>query len=82
MQIVNNKLKLKDSIILDKNWPEEISPAGFDIDDARQIDVCCYKRKQQLYIVRYENKTKIDSKDALKLKLIHALYRLIKKNCT
>jgi len=34
--IRNNKLLLSDKIILGKEWPEKISPAGLDIDDAKQ----------------------------------------------
>src|SRR5438270_2150022 len=35
--LVNRRLKLVDSIILGKKWPEKISPAGMDIDDKKQV---------------------------------------------
>jgi len=35
--IRSNKLVLSDKIILGKEWPEKISPAGLDIDDIRQL---------------------------------------------
>src|SRR5205823_10647214 len=43
----NNKLKLVDSVVLGLPWPTKIDPAGFDIDEARQL----------LYVVRSEEHT-------------------------
>ncbi len=45
MQLVNNKLVLKDSIKLGKKWPEKISPAGIEIHDAAKM----------MYVVTKEN---------------------------
>ena len=45
--IINNKLKLADSILLGKKWPEKISPAGIEIDDQAKIlyVVCTQSRR-------------------------------------
>jgi YVTN family beta-propeller protein len=47
----NSKLLLSDSIILGKKWPEKISPAGLDIDDAAQLLYVVTKENNSLYIV-------------------------------
>jgi DNA-binding beta-propeller fold protein YncE len=49
--IENNKLILKDSIRLGKKWPNKISPAGIDIDDARQLLYVVTKDNNSLYII-------------------------------
>lgn len=49
--IENNKLLLKDSIILGKKWPEKISPAGIEINDTRKIMYVVTKDNSSLYIV-------------------------------
>ncbi len=49
--IVNNKLLLKDSIKLGKKWPNKISPAGIDIDDARHLLYVVTKDDNSLYII-------------------------------
>ncbi|MEP7256113.1 MAG: bifunctional YncE family protein/alkaline phosphatase family protein [Ferruginibacter sp.] len=49
--IVNNKLLLKDSIILGKKWPNKISPAGIDIDDAKHLLYVVTKDDNSLYII-------------------------------
>ncbi len=49
--IDNNKLILSDSIILGKKWPEKISPAGLDIDDAAQLLYVVTKENNSLYII-------------------------------
>jgi YVTN family beta-propeller protein len=59
--IINNKLKLSDSIILGKKWPTTISPAGFDIDEARQLMFVVTKENHGLYIVDLKTKQKKDS---------------------
>lgn len=43
--IRNNKLVLKDSIVLGKKWPEKISPAGIAI----------HTRRNEMYVVTKEN---------------------------
>jgi YVTN family beta-propeller protein len=55
----NNRLLLKDSIILGKEWPEKISPAGIDIDDARQLLYVVTKENNTLYIADLIRKTVI-----------------------
>jgi YVTN family beta-propeller protein len=49
--IANNKLVLKDSILLGKKWPEKISPAGIDIDDSRKTMYVVTKEDNSLYII-------------------------------
>jgi YVTN family beta-propeller protein len=44
-------LVLKDSFVLGKRWPEKISPAGLDIDDARHLLYVVTKENNSLYIV-------------------------------
>lgn len=60
-QIVNNKLKIADSIILGRKWPTAISPAGFDIDDSRQLLYVVTKENNRLYIIDLKTKQKTDS---------------------
>jgi len=60
-EIVNNKLKLRDSILLGPKWPRPISPAGFDIDEARQLLFVVTKENNSLYIVDLKTKQKKDS---------------------
>ncbi|MDE3145323.1 MAG: YncE family protein, partial [Bacteroidota bacterium] len=55
--IVNNKLKINDSIVLGKHWPEKISPAGIEIDDAKQILYVVTKENNSLYVVDLKTKT-------------------------
>ena len=55
--IINNKLHLKDSIILGDPWPVKISPAGFDIDDAKQIMYVVTKENNSLYVIDLKTKT-------------------------
>jgi YVTN family beta-propeller protein len=49
--ITNNKLKFIDSIILGKKWPEKISAAGIEIDDAKQIMYVVTKENNSLYVI-------------------------------
>lgn len=46
-----NKLVLEDSILLGKKWPEKISPAGIEIDDARNLLYVVTKEDNSLYII-------------------------------
>ncbi|MBK8521977.1 MAG: bifunctional YncE family protein/alkaline phosphatase family protein [Chitinophagaceae bacterium] len=50
-EINNNKLQLKDSIKLGKKWPNKISPAGIDIDDAKHLLYVVTKDDHSLYII-------------------------------
>ncbi|MEO6584453.1 MAG: alkaline phosphatase family protein, partial [Ferruginibacter sp.] len=54
--ISNNKLKLTDSILLGKKWPEKISPAGIEIDDSRKILYVVTKENNSLYLVDLASK--------------------------
>jgi YVTN family beta-propeller protein len=49
--IVNNKLLLKDSIKLGTKWPNKISPAGIDIDDAKHLLYVVTKDDDALYLI-------------------------------
>ena len=60
-EIINNKLRLRDSIILGQKWPVKISPAGFDIDEARQLMYVVTKENNRLYIIDLKTKQKTDS---------------------
>ncbi len=55
--IINNKLQLKDSIILGKKWPEKISPAGIDIDAAAKIMYVVTKENNSLYVINLIDKS-------------------------
>jgi DNA-binding beta-propeller fold protein YncE len=55
----NNKLLLTDSIILGKKWPQKISPAGLDIDDAKQVMYVVTKENNSLYIIDIAGKTTV-----------------------
>lgn len=54
--IQNNKLILADSIVLGKPWPERISPAGIDIDDAAKRLYVVTKENNSLYIIALDTK--------------------------
>lgn len=47
----NGKLILKDSIKLGKKWPEKISPAGIEIDDAAKRLYVVTKENNSLYVI-------------------------------
>ncbi len=50
-QVTGGKLKLADSIVLGKRWPEKIGPAGIAIDDARKRLYVVTKENNSLYVV-------------------------------
>ena len=54
--IINNKLKLADSIKLGAKWPNKISPAGIEIDDAKQMMYVVTKDNFMLYVINLANK--------------------------
>ena len=62
--VTNNKLILKDSIKLGKKWPNEISPAGIDIDDAKHLLYVVTKDNNTLYTVDLSTRR---IKDSLKV---------------
>ena len=49
--IINKKLRLTDSIRLGDKWPNKISPAGIEIDDAAQLLFVVTKENNSLYII-------------------------------
>ncbi|MFI5130632.1 MAG: bifunctional YncE family protein/alkaline phosphatase family protein [Chitinophagales bacterium] len=57
--VIQNKLVLKDSIKLGKEWPNKISPAGIEIDDAKQVLYCVTKEDNSLYSINLKTKTVI-----------------------
>ena len=57
--IRNNKLILKDSIKLGKKWPRKISPAGIEIDDAKNLLYVVTKENDSLYVINLKNKKRI-----------------------
>jgi DNA-binding beta-propeller fold protein YncE len=59
--VAKNKLLLVDSILLGGKWPVEISPAGLDIDDARQLLYVVTKENNSLYIIDLKTRQKTDS---------------------
>lgn len=59
--IEDNQLTLVDTISLGKKWPVKISPAGFDIDEAKQLLYVVTRENNMLYIVDLKSKQKTDS---------------------
>ena len=57
--IINNKLHLNDSIVLGAAWPNKISPAGFDIDYAKQLMYVVTKENNSLYVINLQTKKTI-----------------------
>ncbi|MEO5893488.1 MAG: bifunctional YncE family protein/alkaline phosphatase family protein, partial [Ferruginibacter sp.] len=49
--IIDNKLKLADSILLGQKWPQKISPAGIDLDDKANLLYVVTKENNSLYVV-------------------------------
>lgn len=62
--VTNNKLILSDSIFIGKRWPNKISPAGIDINDAKHVLYVVTKDNNALYTIDLNTK-KI--KDSLRL---------------
>ncbi len=54
--IVQNKLVLKDSLVLGKKWPNKISPVGIEIDDDRQLLYVVTKENNSFYILDLKTK--------------------------
>ncbi|MEP7107736.1 MAG: bifunctional YncE family protein/alkaline phosphatase family protein [Ferruginibacter sp.] len=48
--VIKKKLHLVDSFILGEKWPNKISPAGIEIDDARQLLYVVTKDNNSLYV--------------------------------
>ncbi len=58
--ISNNKLKIADTIRLDTAKRKLISPAGIDVDDAKQIMYVVTKENNALYIIDLKTKAVIE----------------------
>src|SRR5439155_21568283 len=54
--VTNNKLVLSDSIRLGEKWPEKISPAGLEIDDAQKLLYVVTRENNSLYIIDLKTK--------------------------
>ena len=54
--ILNDKLKLTDSLKLGKKWPVKISPAGIEIDDDKGLLYVVTKENNSLYVLDLKNK--------------------------
>jgi DNA-binding beta-propeller fold protein YncE len=54
--VLNNKLVLKDSLILGKPWPVKISPTGLDVDDNRNLLYVTTKENNSLYVIDLKTK--------------------------
>lgn len=54
--ITNNRLQLKDSILLGEKWPEKISPAGIEIDDGTGLLYVVTKGNNSLYVIDLASK--------------------------
>jgi len=59
--ILNNKLVLKDSLVLGKPWPNKISPVGIEIDEKRHLIYTVTKENNALYIADIAKVNPIDS---------------------
>lgn len=55
--VKNKKLQLRDSIKLGKKWPEKISPAGIELDDASKTMYVVTKENNSLYVIDLKDKT-------------------------
>ena len=73
--VSNNKLLLKDSIKLGDKWPNKISPAGIEIDDAAQRMYVVTKDNNSLYILNLSSK-----KIVYQLQLEDAAYSCLLSN--
>lgn len=73
--VQKNKLVLIDSIVLGKKWPERISPAGLDIDDAKNLLYVVTKDNNALYTIDLKTKATIE-----KIKLPAEAYTCLLSN--
>jgi DNA-binding beta-propeller fold protein YncE len=48
--VINKKLHLVDSFLLGEKWPNKISPAGIEVDDAKHLLYVVTKDNNSLYI--------------------------------
>ena len=54
--VVNDKLKLTDTITLGKPWPNRIGPAGIALDARRNVMYVVTREDKKLYIIDLSNK--------------------------
>ncbi|RYY19382.1 MAG: hypothetical protein EOO04_22130 [Chitinophagaceae bacterium] len=54
--VINNRLQLRDSIILGNPWPVKVSPAGLDMDDAANLMYVVTKEDNSLYVINLSDK--------------------------
>ena len=54
--IVNSKLQLRDSIKLGEKWPEKISPAGIELNEAKKEMYVVTKENNSLYVISLSSK--------------------------
>jgi DNA-binding beta-propeller fold protein YncE len=57
--ITDNKLKIKDTLILGKKWPNKISPAGIELDESVQRMYVVTKEDNALYVMDLRSKQMI-----------------------
>ena len=70
--ILNNKLVLKDSLVLGNPWPNKISPVGIEVDEKRRLIYTVTKENNALYIADIAKVNPLDS-----IKLGHEGYTCI-----
>lgn len=54
--VSDNKLVLKDSIVLGEKWPDYISPSGLVLDDAKKLLYVVTKGNNSLYVINTNTK--------------------------
>lgn len=57
--ITDNKLKIKDTLMLGKKWPNKISPAGIELDESVQRMYVVTKEDNALYVMDLRSKQMI-----------------------
>ena len=55
--VANNRLALRDSLVLGKAWPEKISPVGLEIGDRRNLLYVVTKENNSLYVLDLKTKS-------------------------
>jgi YVTN family beta-propeller protein len=49
-KVDKNKLNIQDTFVLNKPWPEKVSPAGIELDESRNLMFVVTKENNSLYI--------------------------------
>ena len=80
-QLMNNKLILKDSIVIGKPWPNKIGITGITLDD-NYTQLLQLAKKITLYTSVIPDPKKSSNKFPYPLKHIPACLTKEKKNCT